>query len=308
MTDPGTGGPHTPPVDAPVTVRIDGQDVLVSTDDGTRWSAPGAASALRTELGRMAVPAPEATLTAAAVATLAEARRLRPRSRPGASGAQASELPAGSTIRLSDEEASGPLRDVFASRRSRRRLQGTLPLRLLGALFVRVLATQGFDATTTPARSFHPLPSAGGLRPVRVGVLASAVDGLPSRSFWGFDPNLCLLREVALPAHARDRLVAAAVGAGDLPQAPPALLVLAADFGRTAARYPGGSSLTWRDSGVVLAGLALAAEDLSLSACILGTSGSLPAPIADRLLAACGVTPIGPVQDVGMIALGPAPA
>jgi hypothetical protein len=78
--------------------------------------------------------------------------------------------------------------------------------------------------------------------------------------------------------------------------------VLAAKFDATLSRYPQGATLVWRDAGVALGYLHLAATAMGLGSCMLGTAGVL----SEGLLAACGVrgTLVG---DVGALALGSPP-
>lgn len=59
-------------------------------------------------------------------------------------------------------------------------------------------------------------------------------------------------------------------------QCPPATLFACASFDRTLTRYPQGSTLVWRDAGVLLGYLHLAAFAGGLASCIVGTAGVLP--------------------------------
>jgi len=58
-----------------------------------------------------------------------------------------------------------------------------------------------------------------------------------------------------------------------LPAPSATLLILAAEPGRTSAKYEAAASLVWRDAGVLLGFLAVAAEALGLNYCPLGVTG-----------------------------------
>jgi hypothetical protein len=90
---------------------------------------------------------------------------------------------------------------------------------------------------------------------------------------WDFDGLRCELQAIEAETEILQGLLACFSARG-IPIVPCALLVVAS-FERTLNRYPAGSSLVWRDVGVLLGLLHLAAADLGLSSCILGTSGLL---------------------------------
>jgi SagB-type dehydrogenase family enzyme len=63
------------------------------------------------------------------------------------------------------------------------------------------------------------------------------------------------------------------------------MLWFAAQFDRTLSRYKNGESLVWRDSGALVATIALVAECLHLSSCAIGITGE---PFISQSLASKG--------------------
>lgn len=63
--------------------------------------------------------------------------------------------------------------------------------------------------------------------------------------------------------------------AGSLGGRPGGAIFVIARFDRTLSRYPAGSSLVWRDAGVMLATLHLCATDVGLDSCIIGLAGAV---------------------------------
>ncbi|MGW0454524.1 hypothetical protein [Gordonia sputi] len=56
---------------------------------------------------------------------------------------------------------------------------------------------------------------------------------------------------------------------------PPAAVFVVADPALTLSRYPLGDSLLWREAGALLMLLHLAATDIGLGSCVVGTTGLL---------------------------------
>jgi SagB-type dehydrogenase family enzyme len=189
--------------------------------------------------------------------------------------------------------------EVLGVRRSQR-IFHSLPAAELVTVLQQVFTLQGFaPADDGGVRRFRPVPSAGGRHPVVPLVLIEDVLGL-DRGLWRFDADADLLHLVA-PYDHEDlaRAWDGACAAGEFDRRPPAVVILAARFDATLARYPHGSSLVWRDAGVALGYLHLSAASHGLNSCILGTSGLLD----ETLLAACGMTG-QVVGDVGGMAVG----
>jgi SagB-type dehydrogenase family enzyme len=137
-------------------------------------------------------------------------------------------------------------------------------------------------------RSWRPYPSAGGRHPIDLAIAAGNVEGLPAGAWW-FDAATLDFVRADFPAEAGLAAVHAAL---DVANGPPAAIFAVAHVARTLSRYPNGTSLIWRDAGVVLAMLHLQATELELSSCIIGTCGTVA---FDRAL--------GRV-DVGALAVG----
>lgn len=172
--------------------------------------------------------------------------------------------------------------DLFRSRRTARDFGTVSPADLSDwfDLSCRVQQRQaselGFDLTRRPA------PSAGAIHPIHV-VLA-----WPKASSWHrydpFDHSLQAFNGIAQAweAHANLQQV--------LPAPNATLVLLAAEVGRTAAKYDHAASLVWRDAGALLATMALAAHALSLAFCPLGVTGE---PWTGRLLEERGLVGVG---------------
>jgi hypothetical protein len=79
---------------------------------------------------------------------------------------------------------------------------------------------------------------------------------------------------------------------------PPAAIVTVAHPDRTLTRYPAGISLLWREAGALLMLVHLAATDIGLGSCIVGTCGVLNPPSDSAS---------HPV-DVGAVAIGALPS
>ena len=172
--------------------------------------------------------------------------------------------------------------DLFRTRRCARDFGAASPADLSGWLDLSCRVQQrqasglGFDLTRRPA------PSAGAIHPIHV-MLA-----WPQASSWHrydpFDHALLAFDGVAqaCEAHASLQQVLTAPDA--------TLVLLAAEVGRTAAKYDHAASLVWRDAGALLATMALAAHALSLAFCPLGVTGE---PWTGRLLEEQGLVGVG---------------
>ncbi|WP_442978200.1 nitroreductase family protein [Rhodococcus sp. A5(2022)] len=162
-----------------------------------------------------------------------------------------------------------------------------------------VFALQGFATADDGAvRRFRPVPSAGARHPLVPIVLIEDVAGL-GRGLWRLDADGRRLLQIRNAGSHLDDYWTSNCAAGAFAQRPPAVVVLAARFDATLARYPMGSALVWRDAGVALGSLHLAAASLGLGSCILGTAGVFDADV----LAACGLSG-NLVGDVGALAVG----
>lgn len=130
--------------------------------------------------------------------------------------------------------------------------------------------------------SLRPAPSAGAIHPIHLVLTA------PGESAWRrYDGVDHALIGVSSALDARD--VHGAMQ--DVLPAPDATLVLlAAEVGKTAAKYDHPASLVWRDAGALLAVMGLAAHALGLGFCPLGVTGE---PWVSRLLEQRGLFGVG---------------
>lgn len=198
---------------------------------------------------------------------------------------------------VTGQSAGGSFIDVLTRRRSVRSygpLAADQLLRVLDLVFALHRSEPADDGGT---RRFRPVPSAGARHPLVPLILVDNVDRLDA-GMWRLDPDARQLHLVSAD-DALTRPWRAACDAGTFETRPPAIVVLAAKFDATLARYPMGSALVWRDAGVALGALHLAATYIGLASCILGTAGILEGD----LLEACGVTG-NLVGDVGSLAVG----
>lgn len=115
-----------------------------------------------------------------------------------------------------------------------------------------------------------PAPSAGGCHPADILILGISGE---EQAVFVYEPISHALREVSCPnEEARDRLdgiateLSRSTGCGTT-------FWFGSQPDRTASRYKNPESLIWRDSGALLATVAIAAEALSLNCCPLGASG-----------------------------------
>ncbi|MCF6506872.1 SagB/ThcOx family dehydrogenase [Blastococcus sp. MG754426] len=295
--------------EAGLTLRLRGDRGWVSRDDGaTAPLPPHRAQQLTEELSVLSCNSPTSglQLTATALASLAEARQLRPRVSAGLAatvgahpvhtlGLPTDEPDTAShlAVPVTDLGPTRPFAEVLATRHSARSF-GYLEAGALGTVLARAALTKrawpGADRFTESSR---PTPSAGARQPLTPVVVSHQVIGLPP-GLWLFDTDEAVLRPCRADSSQIDRATRAVTDALDLDTAPPATVFLIAQPARTLSRYPGGMSLIWRDTGAMLATLQLAAADLRLSSCIVGTTGAL---------FDCDDDPYG-LTDTGALALG----
>lgn len=211
------------------------------------------------------------------------------------------ELPPPVNSRPANQHRDLTFSEVLARRRSSRAI-GTLSLDELATVLSSTFTLQGFARADDGAvRRFRPIPSAGARHPLIPLLFVNDVHGMAS-GLWRYDTDGNRALHVVRPRDAADDLQALGssfLEAGQLTSPPPAVVVLAARFDATLARYPAGASLVWRDAGAALAVLHLAATSIGLTSCILGTTGV----VSPRLLDRSGVTG-SLVGDVGALVLG----
>lgn len=180
------------------------------------------------------------------------------------------------------------LAEVVCSRRTYREFS-ELPIDGLAALCW--LSLRGYfseeSALGFPV-SYRVAPSAGAIHPIHVIVGDKKVNSLRR-----YDPFAHSLIGVDVSDDVQEGLWRDISEVLD-PQAATVLLY-AAEFGKTAAKYHASSSLIWRDAGVLIGHMALVAEALSLAFCPLGITGDQWCRQLDRKgrLAGVGVALVG---------------
>jgi len=117
----------------------------------------------------------------------------------------------------------------------------------------------------------RPYPAAGSEYELELYLAVGQCEGLP-RGFYHYDAERHALVPIELRNDALEALFAAAIFAMDAPGPPHVLLTIAARFDRVAWKYSGiAYSLILKDVGVLLQTLYLAATDLDLGGCAIGT-------------------------------------
>jgi len=179
---------------------------------------------------------------------------------------------------------------VIESRRTRYEF-ATLSDEQLAALMHLTCRVQvSFAGPLSFAQSFRPVPSAGAIHPLHV-VLHRPGDASLQR----YDPHEHGLRQLEAPVE----VMALRAAMNEVIEAPSAtLMLLVAEPGMTASKYADFASLVWRDAGVLLGAIALAAEALSLNFSPMGVTGE---PWASQLI------PGAPLAGVGAAFIGARP-
>lgn len=263
-----------------LTVRVEDDIVLVSNDDGDTWRPSAAvAEELRVAAEESSKSGHRSDVrdggTAVLRGTLGEAQRLQPREHPDPMQSKRG-IDGTSVIALGTavNAESRPLRELLDSRHSERRLEPP-GFGELATLLVRAGRVRNWeDLPGGGQRETRAMPSAGACHPVDLFVLTTGTDDLAA-GLWRFDPVRCELHLQADDVALLDRVEGEFLGRGlELVGGFTAIFVVA-DFGRTLHRYPAGSTLVWRDAGVILGGLHLCAADVGLGSCVVGSCGLL---------------------------------
>ena len=237
---------------------------------------------------------PRVSLSAAALASIAEAHLCRPAD--GGNRGQVSEVPTslvgrGDPIPVSDLGPTRPFAEALATRRSHRQLAPPHAVEVGTVLARAGLVRRRWPGTDGYPESSRPAPSPGARHPHLLVLIASHVTGL-EQGTWILDPDgACLLPGAQSPAACRRALEAVADAMG-APEPPPAVVFTVARPALTLARYTAGMPLLWREAGALQCTLHLAATDLGLGSCVVGTAGVLHTYSVDGLL------------DTGAVAMG----
>lgn len=259
-----------------LTIRIEEDGAVASNDHGETWDLP---QAVATEVGRLTAPSghpasSESPLTAALKGTVAESISMRPvdenAARPRRTPPLGDRIIELGPLARSDSRS---LREVLDDRRSDRALAAP-DLADLATILIRGGRLRDWrEQTGGNQEESRMLPSAGARHPVDFEIFTSGLDGLEA-GHWFFDPGMCRLRNVAVDWPS-NHIKQAFADLGFGTERGLTAVFAVAEFERTLDRYPGGSSLVWRDAGVALGGIHLCATDLGLGSCIAGSVGLL---------------------------------
>jgi SagB-type dehydrogenase family enzyme len=218
----------------------------------------------------------------------------------------------GKTIELSpfaaEDPPDAPIATLLRERRSVRDFDDTRPITLRElALFLdstaRVLtrweSPVDFDSADSPLVSYtsRPYPAAGSAYELEL-YLAVANCADLSRGFYHYDASTHALTAIEVPDAQFAAMLGGAQFAMDAVTEPQVLITIAARFGRLSWKYAGiAYSLVLKDVGVLLQTLYLAATDMGLGGCAVGTSNI-------ELFSRMTGLPIHVEGPVGMFALG----
>lgn len=157
---------------------------------------------------------------------------------------------------------------VIETRATRHGL-ATLDMNSLSAFLWFTAKTRSSQTDASGTCCHHrPAPSAGGRHPIDILI----VEHPPTPSLAVYDPAahaLCDLRPTNTEAL---REVVDEINAITMNEHG-AVLLFAANFDRTTAKYEHGESLVWRDSGALMTMCYLVAEGLGLGCCGIGVTG-----------------------------------
>lgn len=156
-----------------------------------------------------------------------------------------------------------PFAATVLGRRTRRTFKALSDVQISGFFWLTSHCTSLRGQSPSPPESLHPTPSAGSIHPIHV-----IVGRFDESGWWRYEPSDHSLVEINIPPFAFDDLRSAM---GEVvPFGEATALVLVAEPGKTFAKYELGSSLVWRDAGVLIGYQSLVAEALGLSYCPLG--------------------------------------
>jgi SagB-type dehydrogenase family enzyme len=178
-----------------------------------------------------------------------------------------------------------PFGDVLDRRCTIRELK-PITLERFGALLWHAARTREKHGGVWEHRA---APSAGGLHPIELVIVGNG-----DEQAFRYDPTRHVLERLA-NIDATSLQAACADLRTVVPTANGALILFAADLGRTAASYENAESLVWRDAGCLIAMLQIVGAWLELGCCPLGVLGCnlLQTIGAGSQLIAAGVAIVG---------------
>lgn len=278
-----------------LTLRLEDGELWACDDEGRSRRLDAAAAEHLAERWKHAPRIePPHGRTAAVLADLGQARMARPHP-TGRCPASLTALD-GERLLLGPLAASDsmPLADVLKRRLSAYTF-GPLSLEEIATLLTRTARVVEWSTADDGYQTTHrPTPSAGARHPFDLHLVVSRGVGGVASGIHALDPIQLGLVKVGDASIAQNLLVQLGDHIGAR-QPPTAAVYLVAHLDRTLSRYPAGTSLVWRDAGVVLQTLHLVATDLGLASRIVGTCGVL---IDDRDAL---------TVDMGCLALGGPP-
>ena len=179
-------------------------------------------------------------------------------------------------------KATRGLTDVAQTRRTRYGFESLTLVDLSCLLTLSARVQLEVPSALGFALSYRPAPSAGGIHPVHL--VVHRPDSPFLQRYDAFSHSLREIRTSVQPADIRSELCPVVDGERAT------LLLMVAEPGRTAAKYADHVSLVWRDAGVLLGVLAVAAEALDLNLVPLGVTGE---PWASALVEQPGLAGVG---------------
>jgi SagB-type dehydrogenase family enzyme len=268
------------------TIRVATHGVRISRDNGTSADLPPSEAKIARQLVARLRDWSFIGVTAGTLAVLGEANSISPRTDLWAE-------PLDLSLRhvIPATRVDSPLGQLLSRRLSQRSM---FPCdadeidQMLATSYRALAVDVGPDGYPI---SHRPVPSAGARHPFDLIVACNQVRG-KTRGYFRFNSFTSSLTPITWPVPL-DVSIGAVRQAGNLIQDPAAVVFLVCDLQKTISRYPSGVLLALLDAGALAFCLHIAAVELGLASCIVGTSGVL-----------CGATPSEPTQDVVAVAVG----
>jgi SagB-type dehydrogenase family enzyme len=128
------------------------------------------------------------------------------------------------------------------------------------------------DDSPVVGYAVRPYPSGGGSYGLELYLAVGKCEGL-ARGFYHYDAGGHMLVPIPVRAHELDALLTGSAFAMDAAAAPQVLITIAARFGRVSWKYSSiAYALILKDVGVLMQTFYLAAADMGLGACAIGTT------------------------------------
>ena len=190
---------------------------------------------------------------------------------------------AGQSIVLGGASTLAPFASLLAARRSVREFDDEHPIKLAELAVLLQTAARVHTKWTEPAEiegrqapdvsyASRPYPSAGAAYELELYLAVDKCDGL-ARGFYHYDADRHALTPIDVRAQDLEAQLYDAEFAIGASNAPQILIVIAARFGRVSWKYSSVAySLILKDVGVLTQTLYLAATDMGLGGCAIGTN------------------------------------